>query len=206
MDLNSSNIPTQRDTPLTPPVPRRPTSWSSRWDGWDGGPSKEVNPEPLDRMGLKKFHTARYINALKTSSAGQWHSEALSMGIGSDDCPVFEGVYENSVLACGASLLGAQMIESGEAHVAFNPSGGLHHAFPEKAAGFCYLNDVALACGFLADAGMRVLYLDIDVHNGDGVSYAFRDRQDVMTISLHENPRVVVSRYGFRVRDRRGGG
>ena len=168
---------------------------SMGWLGW--GTIKEVNPEPLDRMGLKKFHTARYINALKTSSAGQWHSEALSMGIGSDDCPVFEGVYENSVLACGASLLGAQMIESGEAHVAFNPSGGLHHAFPEKAAGFCYLNDVALACGFLADAGMRVLYLDIDVHNGDGVSYAFRDRQDVMTISLHENPRVLFPGTGF---------
>ncbi len=166
--------------------------------GWLSGPRVvEMSPEPIDRLTLKRFHTARYINALKMSSAGKWHSEALAMGIGSPDCPVFEGVYENSVLACGASLLGAEQLEAGQAQVAFNPSGGLHHAFPEKAAGFCYLNDVVLACMFLADAGMRVLYLDVDVHNGDGVAYAFRDRRDVMTISLHENPRVLFPGTGF---------
>jgi len=72
--------------------------------------------------------------------------------------------------------------------VAFNPSGGFHHAGPEKASGFCYINDVALACTILAEESKRVLYIDVDVHHGDGVAYGFYDRRDVMTISFHESP------------------
>jgi len=166
--------------------------------GWLTGPGvQEVPPEPVDRLTLKKFHTAQYVRALKNSSDGKWDSNALNMGIGSDDCPVFEGLYEQAVLAIGASLVGARMILDGEMEVAFNPSGGFHHAFPEKAAGFCYLNDSALACMTFAEAGKKVLYLDIDVHNGDGVAYAFRDRKDVMTISLHENPKILFPGTGF---------
>ena len=79
----------------------------------------------------------------------------------------------------------------------FNPSGGFHHAWPERASGFCYINDVALACVILAEEGKRVLYLDVDVHHGDGVAYAFYDRRDVMTISLHQNPRTLFPGTGF---------
>jgi acetoin utilization protein AcuC len=106
-------------------------------------------------------------------------------------------MYDYAVLAAGATLVGAEMILSGQAEIAFNPSGGYHHAFPEKAAGFCYINDNALACTILSEAGKRVLYLDIDVHNGDGVAAAFYDRSDVMTISLHENPRTLFPGTGF---------
>jgi acetoin utilization protein AcuC len=81
--------------------------------------------------------------------------------------------------------------------VVFNPSGGYHHAFPEKAAGFCYLNDNALACIALAEARKKVLYLDVDVHHGDGVAYGFYDRSGVMTISLHENPKTLFPGTGF---------
>ena len=96
---------------------------------------REVAPTPADRNTLKMFHTARYLQALKRSQQGKWDAEAMRMGIGgSADCPVFPGMYDYAVLAVGATLVGAHLILSGEADVAFNPSGGYHHAFPEKAA------------------------------------------------------------------------
>lgn len=162
-----------------------------------GNGRSEVPPVPAERLVLKKFHSARYLYALKTSAKGQWDTEALGMGIGTGDCPVFAGMYDYSVLAAGGTLTAAKLILSGTAEVAFNPSGGFHHAGPEKASGFCYINDVALACTILAEEGKRVLYLDVDVHHGDGVAYAFYDRCDVMTISLHQNPRTLFPGTGF---------
>jgi len=166
--------------------------------GWLTGPGvQEVPPEPADRLILKKIHSAQYVRTLKNAAQGKWESHALNMGIGSPDCPVFEGLYDHAILATGASLVGARMILDGDVDVAFNPSGGFHHAFPERAAGFCYINDVALACMTFAQAGKKVLYLDVDVHNGDGVAYVFKDRKDVMTISLHENPKILFPGTGF---------
>jgi acetoin utilization protein AcuC len=162
-----------------------------------GETTREVPPESAPRTVLKKFHSARYLHALKTAQSGKWELDALQMGIGTDDCPIFKGMYDYAVLAAGGTLVGARMILSGEADIAFNPSGGFHHAFPEKAAGFCYINDNALACTILAEAGKRVLYLDVDVHNGDGVAHCFYGRSDVMTISLHENPRTLFPGTGF---------
>lgn len=162
-----------------------------------GSGASEVAPAAAGRIVLKKFHSARYLHALKTASRGRWDAEALEMGIGTQDCPVFPGMYEYAVLAAGGTLVAAKLILSGDADVAFNPSGGFHHAGPERAAGFCYINDVALACMVLAEQGKRVLYLDVDVHHGDGVAYAFYDRSDVMTISLHQDPRTLFPGTGF---------
>jgi len=162
-----------------------------------GAGRKEVAPEPAERVVLKKFHSARYLHVLKEASEGKFNPEALGMGIGTSDCPVFKGLYEGAVLAAGGTLVGAKLILSGEADVAFNPSGGFHHAGPERASGFCYINDVALACMILAEEGKRVLYVDVDVHHGDGVAYAFYGRRDVMTISLHQNPRTLFPGTGF---------
>ena len=156
-----------------------------------------IPPEPADRLVLKKFHTAHYINCLHRAGRGRFNVEALNMGIGSQDCPVFKGVYEYAALATGATLVGAEHILKGDIDIVFNPSGGFHHAGPEKAAGFCYINDMALGCITLAEQGMRVLYLDVDVHHGDGVAYAFYDRSDVMTISLHQNPKTLFPGTGF---------
>jgi len=162
-----------------------------------GGGRGELAPVPAERTVLKKFHSARYLHALKRASAGHWEAEALGMGIGTQDCPVFKGLYEYAVLATGATIVGARKILSGDVHVAFNPSGGYHHAGPEKASGFCYINDVALACMVLAEQAKRVLYLDVDVHHGDGVAYALYDRSDVMTISFHQNPRTLFPGTGL---------
>ena len=156
-----------------------------------------IPPEPADRVVLKKFHTARYLHCLHRAGHGRFDIEAFNMGIGSQDCPVFKGVYEYAALATGATLVGAEHILKGDIDIAFNPSGGFHHAGPEKAAGFCYINDMALGCITLAEQGLRVLYLDVDVHHGDGVAYAFYDRSDVMTISLHQNPKTLFPGTGF---------
>jgi len=162
------------------------------------GPGRsEIAPEPADRLVLKKFHSARYLHVLKEAAEGRWDAEALNMGIGTSDCPVFRDMYDYSVWAAGATLTGAKLILSGEADIAFNPSGGLHHAGPELASGFCYINDMALACLTLAEEGKKVLYLDVDVHFGDGVAYAFYDRSDVMTISFHESGRTLFPGTGF---------
>jgi len=162
------------------------------------GPGRsEVAPKPAERVVLKKFHSARYLHALKTAAEGKWDSDALNMGIGTSDCPVFEGLYDYAVLVAGGTITAAKLILSGDADTAFNPSGGFHHAGPERASGFCYINDVALACIVLAEAGKKVLYLDVDVHHGDGVAYAFYERSDVMTISFHQNPRTLFPGTGF---------
>ena len=171
-----------------------------------GNGKEEVAPVPAKRITLKKFHTARYLYALKTASKGQWDAEALSMGIGTSDCPVFDGLYDYAVLATGGTLVAANLLLSAGADVAFNPSGGFHHAHPERASGFCYINDVALACTVLAEQGKRVLYVDVDVHHGDGVAYAFYDRCDVMTISFHEDPRILFPGTGFQDEIGRGPG
>ena len=165
-----------------------------------------VAPEPAERVVLKKFHTARYLHALNGAAGGRFKPETLGMGIGTGDCPVFRDMYDYSAHACGATLKGVELIISGRAEVAFNPSGGLHHAGPERASGFCYLNDVALACMVLAEQGKKVLYLDVDVHHGDGVAYGFYDRADVMTISFHQSGRTLFPGTGFPNESGRGEG
>ena len=157
----------------------------------------EIAPKSTVEDTLKKFHTPRYLLALQSAAKGKFDIESLHMGMGSQDCPVFSDMYDYAVLACGATLTAANMILSGDIDLAFNPSGGYHHAGPEMAAGFCYINDVALACLILAEADRRVLYLDIDVHHGDGVQNLFYDRNDVMTISLHENGKTLFPGTGF---------
>ena len=153
----------------------------------DGGRS-EVAPEPADRDALTNFHTNEYLDALQRAPRGHLNVEALRMGIGSPDCPVFEGMYEYAALACGASLTGAKLILAGEADVAFNPSGGYHHAHRQLASGFCYINDVVLACMELAGAGRKVALVDVDAHHADGVQGAFYDRSDVMTDTTWRTP------------------
>jgi acetoin utilization protein AcuC len=162
-----------------------------------GDGRSEVSPEPARRVVLKKFHSARYLHAIKSAAAGHLTPQALNMGIGTDDCPVFAGLYDYAVLATGATLAAAGLILSGSAELAFNPSGGYHHAGPERAAGFCYINDVVLAGIILAEGGKRVLCLDVDVHHGDGVADAFYARRDVMTMSFHESPKVLFPGTGF---------
>lgn len=198
--IHSRELETYRYPPEHPfsTVRGQRTRDTARSMGLLSGPGRsEVAPVPAERVVLKKLHTGRYLHALKKAAEGKWDAEALGMGIGTEDCPIFEGLYDYAVLATGGTLTGARMLLSGDAEVAFNPSGGYHHAGPERAAGFCYINDVALACAVLAETGLRVLYLDVDVHHGDGVANAFYDRSDILTLSLHQNPKTLFPGTGF---------
>ena len=105
----------------------------------------EVAPVKATRTDLEKFHKPHYLDAILAAENGELSATAFSMGLGTEDCPVFKGMYDYASLASGASLTGARLLLSGEADIAFNPSGGYHHAFPDRAAGFCYINDVVLA-------------------------------------------------------------
>lgn len=157
----------------------------------------EVAPQSAKRDILELIHSAHYLDTLQKSETGQWDLEALNMGIGGSDNPVFNGMYGYGALAAGASVKGVQMVLSDEANIAFNPSGGHHHAMHELAAGFCYINDVAIACKYAADQNKKVLYLDIDVHHGDGVQAAFYNSKNVMTISIHESGKTLFPGTGF---------
>ena len=162
-----------------------------------GGEREVVEPKAAGRDVLEKFHEAEYLDTMLKAEAGEFEQEMLYMGLGTGDNPVFEGMYEYGALAAGATVLGAEKILAGEAAVAFNPSGGLHHAHPGRASGFCYINDVVLGCMTLAEKGKKVLYLDVDVHHGDGTQDAFYGRKDVMTVSMHQNGRTLFPGTGF---------
>lgn len=157
----------------------------------------EHTPVPATRAELEAFHDPAYLNMLNHVEQGHLDVEALRHGLGTPDCPVFRGLYDYSALACGASMQGARLLLAGEADAVFNTAGGLHHAGPNYAAGFCYMNDVVLAAQTLADAGKRVFCLDLDAHHGDGVQNAFFDRRDVFTLSMHESGRSLFPGTGF---------
>ena len=162
------------------------------------GPDRaEVAPLAATRRQLETFHTPRYLDALERAAQEGDDPSLLRMGLGTIDCPVFPDAYAYPALACGATLKAAELVASGDAHTAFNPSGGYHHAGPERAAGFCYINDLAVACLDLAARGRRVFYLDVDVHHGDGVQNAFYGRADVMTLSLHQTGWTLFPGTGF---------
>lgn len=84
------------------------------------------------------------------------------------DCPLFEGIYDYACSMTGASLAATQCLAQGEAKVAINWYGGWHHAMKDEASGFCYCNDIVLGILHLMDHFERVLYIDIDIHHGDG--------------------------------------
>lgn len=152
-----------------------------------GEGKREVMPVKASLSDLERFHSRRYLDAIKKAESGDLTVEAFAMGLGTPDCPIFKGMFEYFCLAAGATITGAKLIISKEANIAFNPSGGFHHAGPEKAAGFCYVNDIVISAMILSDSFKRVLVLDLDVHHCDAVQDAFYKRKDIMTISLHES-------------------
>ncbi|MFQ5585679.1 MAG: acetoin utilization protein AcuC [Thermodesulfobacteriota bacterium] len=157
-----------------------------------------VEGRKAEERELLLFHTADYIDVLKDANDGTISPvTGLRYALGMGDNPVFTGVYDWSLSSAGASVQAAELILGGEADIAFNICGGLHHAMRERAAGFCYLNDGAIAIQLLVNAGRRIAYIDIDAHHGDGVQTAFFDTDRVLTISLHESGHHLFPGTGF---------
>jgi acetoin utilization protein AcuC len=157
----------------------------------------EVAFQPATRADLERFHTPKYLDALERATRGDLSVDGLHMGLGTPDTPIFRDLLDYGRWACGASLKASDLLLAGETDVAFALLGGFHHAMAEKAAGFCYLNDVVLACDRLAAAGKRVLSLDVDAHHGDGTQAAFYARNDVLTVSFHESGTTLFPWGGF---------
>lgn len=158
---------------------------------------KQVLPRMATIAELQMFHTDRYLDELQRAASGDLTVDGLNMGIGGPDTPVFKDLFAYGSWACGAALTAADLLLEGKADIAFNLLGGFHHAMKDSASGFCYLNDVVLACMRLASVGKRVVYLDVDAHHGDGTQSAFYTRDDVFTISLHESGHTLFPWGGF---------
>lgn len=155
-----------------------------------------IKSEPASDEELLLAHTAEYIEAVRRS--GTHLNPDPRHGLGTMDNPVFPGMHEASAAVCGATLAAARAVRSGEYDHAVNVAGGLHHAMPAAASGFCVYNDPAVAISWLLNNDVnRVAYVDIDVHHGDGVQHIFFDDPRVLTISLHEDGRFLFPGTGF---------
>jgi acetoin utilization protein AcuC len=196
--------------------------WDERLISYDFGPSHPLNPvrveltmalarefgvldhpnvevaafEAADDTLLELVHEPAYLAAVK--QAGQTGRPELRHGLGTPDNPVFPGMHDASALVTGASVAAAAAVWGGETTHAANIAGGLHHAMPGAASGFCVYDDPAVAIAWLLEHGAeRVAYVDVDVHHGDGVQTVFYDDPRVLTISLHETPRTLFPGTGF---------
>ncbi|EDQ91012.1 uncharacterized protein MONBRDRAFT_15424 [Monosiga brevicollis MX1] len=142
-----------------------------------------ASPEDMGR-----FHATDYINFLQRVTPDNYRtfgSYLQRFNVG-DDCPVFDGIFDFCSIYAGASIEGAVKLNNKQCDVAINWSGGLHHAKKFEASGFCYVNDIVLAILELLKQHPRVLYIDIDIHHGDGVEEAFYTTDRVMTVSFHK--------------------
>ncbi|PWI11376.1 acetoin utilization protein AcuC [Streptomyces sp. NWU339] len=146
---------------------------------------------------LRLVHREDYIRAVQAASADPGTADP-SYGLGTMDDPAFTGMHEVSALIAGQSVGAAEAVWRGDALHAVNFAGGLHHAMPGAASGFCVYNDAALAIARLLELGAeRVAYVDVDVHHGDGVQAAFWEDPRVLTVSLHEHPRTLFPQTGW---------
>ena len=197
--------------------------WDEALIGYDLGPSHPLNPLRLDLtmrlardLGVLDLPTVRvvkperatddlialvhdrdYIAAVRKAGADPTATD-LSHGIGSADTPSFAGMHDASALVVGATVAAAEAVWTGRSEHAVNIAGGLHHAMPGAASGFCVYNDPAVAIAWLlAQGAERVAYVDVDVHHGDGVERAFWDEPRVLTVSVHESGRYLFPGTGF---------
>lgn len=195
--------------------------WDDAVTGYDFGPEHPMDPvrlhltrrlvtafgldrdlrvvaaPPAGDSTLRLVHRDDYIEAVKAASADPGAARG-QYGIGTLDDPAFAGMHEVSALIAGQSVGAAEDVWRGAALHAVNFSGGLHHAMPGSASGFCIYNDAALAVARLLELGAeRVAYVDVDVHHGDGVQAVFWDDPRVLTISLHEHPGTLFPGTGW---------
>ena len=153
--------------------------------------------EPADEQAILRVHEAEYVAAVRRASSDP-HFYDAARGLGTDDDPVFANMHTAASRVAAATLMAARAVHSGDVEHAVNLAGGLHHALPGAAEGFCVYNDIAVGIAWLLDQGVeRVAYVDIDVHHGDGVQAMFWDDPRVMTISLHESPKSLFPGSGL---------
>ncbi|MGX1476560.1 UNVERIFIED_CONTAM: acetoin utilization deacetylase AcuC-like enzyme [Streptomyces canus] len=195
--------------------------WDEAVTGYDFGPDHPMDPVRLDltrrlvdafgldrdvevvsakaagESTLRLVHREDYVEAVKAASVDPEAADQ-AYGLGTMDDPAFPRMHDVSALIAGQSVGAAEAVWRGQALHAVNFAGGLHHAMPGGASGFCIYNDASLAIARLLELGAeRVAYVDVDVHHGDGVQAAFWEDPRVLTISLHEHPRTLFPQTGW---------
>jgi acetoin utilization protein AcuC len=175
-----------------PEHPLRPDRVLLTWDllhayGLDARANVEtLGATPADDATLELVHMPAFIDATRRAGhgeAGDW----ARFGYGPGDNPIFDRMHEAGAIIAGASVAAAAAVWSGGSDHAFNAAGGLHHAMPARASGFCVYDDPAVAIAWLLARGCeRIAYVDVDVHHGDGVQAIFWNEPRVLTVSLHQ--------------------
>nr|AAL83942.1 putative histone deacetylase [Physarum polycephalum] len=155
------------------------------------GPYKKMQiyrPRRATELDMTKFHSDDYIQFLRLVSPDNMNEYAKQLQRFNvvEDCPIFEGMFNFFQISAGGSVGGAVKLNNNDANVAMNWAGGLHQAKKSEASGFCYVNDIVLAILELLKHHQRILYIDVDIHHGDGVEEAFYTTDRVMTVSFHK--------------------
>jgi acetoin utilization protein AcuC len=156
-----------------------------------------TSPSPVSREHLLAVHSEPFIRAVERASTGSQLDASPEFGLGTPDVPVFPGMHDAASLICGGTLHAASMLADDDAPRVLQFGGGLHHARRAEASGFCVYNDLSVAIAYLRSRRMRVAYLDVDVHHGDGVQAIHYEDGDVLTISIHESGRYLYPGTGF---------
>ncbi|MFX1379863.1 MAG: acetoin utilization protein AcuC [Promethearchaeota archaeon] len=155
-----------------------------------------MNPRLATQQEIETVHSPEYVEVVKKLSENPNNNTVIPyrFGLGPGDNPIFKGMYEASALVCGASIIAAETVwKDEEFKITFNPAGGLHHAMKNRASGFCIFNDIGVAIKYLKNIkeDIRIAYLDIDCHHGDGVQWLFYDDPNVLKISYHQDGRFL---------------
>ncbi|QCX28701.1 acetoin utilization protein AcuC [Nocardioides jishulii] len=158
----------------------------------------QLVPAPMADLELiAKVHSESLIEAVQRVGTTQGLVDHAH-GLGTDDNPVFLDMHHASAHVVGASVEAFRQVHSGESLHSANIAGGLHHAMPDRASGFCIYNDVAVGITWLLEQGVeRIAYIDVDAHHGDGVEKIFWDDPRVLTVSLHETGQMLFPGTGF---------
>lgn len=197
--------------------------WDERYTAYDFGPGHPMHPSRLDltyRLAtdlgllahddvvlqpvqparvadLLTVHSPDHVTEVKKVSADPSLARGRH-GVGTEDTPAFAGMHEASSYGVGGTLAACEAVWTGQTKRAVNIAGGMHHAMPEASAGFCVYNDIAVGIKRMLDRGAeRVVYLDLDVHHGDGVERVFWNDPRVLTVSIHESGRALFPGTGF---------
>jgi acetoin utilization protein AcuC len=164
------------------------------------GNVEEIASRSATNAEIEAVHDRDFVAMVKALDAGTAdRRKALEFGLGTPDNPIFDGMHVASAAVCGASITAAEAVATGAVQHAFNPAGGLHHARRREASGFCIYDDPAAAIAkvLALHADWRVMYVDVDVHHGDGVQWIFYDDPRVLTVSFHQSGRYLYPGTGF---------
>jgi acetoin utilization protein AcuC len=161
---------------------------------------REIRSRSARDEEITAVHEPAFVETVRGIDAGALpRSRGMQFGLGTPDDPIFDGMHEAAAAVAGASIVAAEIVVEGSADHAFNPAGGLHHARRQEASGFCIYNDPAIAIAKVLELqpDWRVMYVDVDVHHGDGVQWIFYEDPRVCTVSLHQSGRYLYPGTGF---------